>query len=464
MNNTIKSGPGGVLNMTEGKPYFMITRFALPVLLSQVFQQLYNTADTYIVGRFLGTKALAAVSSSGTLIFLIISLFIGFAMGSGVVISRFFGANDAQRVSKAVHTNVTIGLISSVILTVIGVLFTPTFLRWMNTTEEALPLAIQYFKFYFWGITTNMMYNMLKGIMNAVGDSKRPLYYLIFSSLLNIGLDLLFVAGFRWGVWSAAVATVISQGVSCVLCLIHLMQKGHIYTIEIKKLGIDREMLGLIVKYGIPSGIQNSVIGFANVIVQTQINSFGVQAMAAFGTYSKIEGFAFLPIMSFNMAITTFVGQNLGAGLKKRAKKGAAFGIAASVIMAAVIGVVFFLLAPHLIALFDPTPEVVAMGAQQAHIESLFYGMLAFTHAVASVCRGAGKALVPMFAMLGVWCVFRIAYILTVMKLFGEIKYVYTAYPVTWTITSIFFLIYFLRSNWVNGFDGKPRGKLSEDV
>ncbi|MBR6350628.1 MAG: MATE family efflux transporter, partial [Lachnospiraceae bacterium] len=400
MTETVKRGPRGVLNMTEGNPYKMIIRFALPVLLSQVFQQLYNTADTYIVGKFLGTGALAAVSSSGTLIFLITSLFIGFAMGAGVAISRFFGAGDNEKVSKAIHTKVAIGLISSVILTVIGVIFTPTFLRWMNTTEEVMPLAVQYFRYYFWGIITNMMYNILKGVLNSVGDSKRPLYYLIFSSLFNIGLDTLFVGVFHWGVWSAAVATVISQGVSCILCLVHLMQKGHVYTLEIKKIRIDMEMLKLIIKYGIPSGVSNSVIAFANVMVQTQINTFGYQAMAAFGTYSKIEGFAFLPIMSFTLAITTFVGQNLGAGLKDRAKKGSAFGIITAVIMAEIIGLIFYFLAPFLIALFDPTPEVVAMGVTQARTEALFYCMLAFSHTVAAVCRGAGKAFVPMFVQL----------------------------------------------------------------
>ena len=455
MTETVKRGPRGVLNMTEGNPYKMIIRFALPVLLSQVFQQLYNTADTYIVGKFLGTGALAAVSSSGTLIFLITSLFIGFAMGAGVAISRFFGAGDNEKVSKAIHTKVAIGLISSVILTVIGVIFTPTFLRWMNTTEEVMPLAVQYFRYYFWGIITNMMYNILKGVLNSVGDSKRPLYYLIFSSLFNIGLDTLFVGVFHWGVWSAAVATVISQGVSCILCLVHLMQKGHVYTLEIKKIRIDMEMLKLIIKYDIPSGVSNSVIAFANVMVQTQINTFGYQAMAAFGTYSKIEGFAFLPIMSFTLAITTFVGQNLGAGLKDRAKKGSAFGIITAVIMAEIIGLIFYFLAPFLIALFDPTPEVVAMGVTQARTEALFYCMLAFSHTVAAVCRGAGKAFVPMFVQLGIWCAFRIGYILVIMHTLGEIRYVYTAYPVTWSITAIIFLIYFLKSNWVNGFDKK---------
>ena len=452
--NRITQKTDGTLNMTEGSVYANILRFALPIFLSQVFQQLYNTADTLIVGRFLGTEALAAVSSSGNLIFMLISFVMGTSMGAGVVISRFFGANDEERVSTAIHTNVLVGLISSVFMTVFGVLLTPVFLRWMNVDSAVMPDAVQYFRYYFWGVSTVIMYNVLKGIMNAVGDSKRPLYYLIISSLLNIGLDCLFIGVFHWGVWAAAAATVISQFVSCILCLCHLLKKGHIYSIYLKKLRIHRQTLGLILKYGLPSGVQNSVIGFANVIVQSQINTFGTMAMAAFGTYAKIEGFAFLPIMSFTMAITTFIGQNLGAGDTQRAKKGASFGIISTVAMAEAIGVGIFFLAPYLIRLFDSSPEVVAFGTTQAHIEALFYGLLAFAHAVASVCRGAGKAFVPMTIMLTIWCIFRIGYIYTVMHFFGVIDFIYSAYPITWGLSDIIYLIYYLKSNWASSFSG----------
>ena len=306
--------------MTKGSPWKLITQFAVPVFLSQVFQQLYNTADALIVGRFLGDEALAAVSASGPLIFLLISFFTGLSMGAGVTISRYFGAGDYGHVSKAIHTDVMLGLLSGTVLTVVGVLLTPTFLRWMGTAPEVLPDAIAYFQYYFFGVLAVVMYNMCTSIMNALGDSKRPLYYLIISSLTNIVLDLLFIGGFGWGVWAAAVATTISQAVSMILCMIHLMKKGTIYQVELKQLHIDREMLGQIVRYGLPSGVQNSVIGFANVIVQSNINSFGKVAMAAYGAYSKLEGFAFLPVTSFTMALTTFVGQNLGAGLHDRAK------------------------------------------------------------------------------------------------------------------------------------------------
>ena len=444
-------------DMTQGNSYGHMVAFAMPVLLSQIFQQLYNTADTFIVGKFLGTDALAAVSSSGTLIFLLISFFMGTSMGAGVVISRYFGARDADNISRAVHTNIAFGLVSSVILTVFGVAFTPTFLRWMKTDPSVLPQATEYFRYYFLGAIAMIMYNVCRGIMNAVGDSRRPLYYLIFSSVLNVGLDVLFVGAFKWGVWSAAVATVISQAASVVLCCIQLMKKGQIYSVSLRKIRFHKDMMIEIVRYGLPSGIQNSVIGFANVIVQTQINSFGKFATAGYGVHAKIEGFAFLPITSFNMATTTFISQNLGAREFDRAKKGARFGILAATIAAEVIGVLNYVFAPALVGFFDSTPEVLDLGVRQARTVALFYCLLAFSHAIAAICRGAGKAFVPMTIMLSVWCVFRIIYIEAVVHLFHDISYIYWAYPITWGISSIIYMIYYKRSDWVHGFEHEKK-------
>lgn len=453
--------------MTVGNPYSQMISFALPILLSQVFQQLYNTADSLIVGQYLGTEALAAVSSSGTLIFLLVSFFNGTAMGAGVVISRYFGANNAENISKAIHTNILFGIVSGAFLTVIGVIFTPQFLVWMKTDPDVLPEAIEYFRYYFLGAIALVMYNICRGIMNAVGDSKRPLYYLIFSSILNIVLDVLFVGVFKWGVWSAAFATVISQLASVVLCMIYLCKKGNIFSVNLKKLRFHGDMLLEIIKYGLPSGVQNSVIAFANVIVQTQINSFGKFATAAYGTHAKIEGFAFLPMTSFNMATTTFISQNLGARQYERAKKGARFGIITAVILAELVGILVYIFAPQLISMFDDNAEVIRLGVQQARTASLFYFLLAFSHAVAAVCRGAGKAFVPMFIMLSVWCAIRIAYIEIIMHVFGDINLIYWAYPITWGISSVIYLIYYLCSDWIHGFDHekKPfllKRKLSE--
>ncbi len=442
-----------VKDMTQGNPYSQIIAFALPIFLSQVFQQLYNTADTLIVGRFLGTNALAAVSSSGTLIFLLVSFFNGTSMGAGIVVSKYFGAKDNDKISRAIHTNIVFSLLCGVVLTLVGVFLTPTFLVWMKTDPDVLPEAIEYFRYFFLGSLAMIMYNACRGIMSALGDSKRPLYYLIFSSLLNVALDVLFVAGFGWGVWSAAVATVLSQAASVVLCLRHLLVKDQIYSVQLKKLRIDKAMLLEILRYGLPAGVQNSVIAFANTIVQTQINSFGKYATAAYGTHGKIEGFAFLPIVSFNMAISTFISQNLGAGLYDRVKQGARFGTVAAVLMAELVGVLCYIFAPQLIGLFDSNAEVIRLGTMQARTVSLFFFLLAYSHSIAAVCRGAGKAFVPMFIMLGVWCVLRICYIAYVSHTFGELSYIYWAYPITWAISSVMYLIYYLKGNWIHGFD-----------
>ncbi len=448
-NNTVSN----VLDMTSGNPCSLILQFTMPILLSQVFQQLYNTADAFIVGKYLGTNALAAVTSSGNLIFLLVSFFMGLAMGGGVVISRYFGARDEQQVSRSVHTMIAFGLVSGVLLTIVGVLFTPALLIWMRTDPEVMPEAVEYFRYYFLGAIAMVMYNVCRSIMNALGDSKRPLYYLIFSSLVNIILDLLFIGGFHQGVWAAAAATVISQAASVALCMIYLLRKGNIYTVEIRSIRFHKAILSEILRYGLPSGVQNSVIAFANVIVQSQINSFGKLAMAGYGIHAKIEGFVFLPVTSFNMATTTFISQNLGARRYDRAKKGARFSILAAVLMAEAIGVLYYIFATQLIGIFDSTPGVIEYGATQARIVALFYFLLAFSHSIAAVCRGAGKAFVPMIIMLSIWCVLRIGYIIAVMRLIGEIRYVFWAYPLTWSISSVIYLIYYLFSDWVHGFE-----------
>lgn len=439
--------------MTVGNPTSLMVAFALPVFLSQVFQQLYNTADAFLVGKYLGTAALAAVTSSGTLIFLMTSFFIGISMGGGVVVSRYFGAGNKEQVMYAIHTLLALGVVSGVFLTVVGVLLTPAFLQWMQTDARVMPQAVSYFRCYFAGAVAMVMYNVCCSIMNALGDSKRPLYYLIFSSVFNVALDLLFLAVCDFGVWGAAVATVISQAASVVLCMVHLLKKGSVYSVQLSKIRIHKASLAKIVGNGLPAGVQNSVIALANVIVQSQINSFGEFAMAGYGIHSKIEGFAFLPITSFNMAGTTFISQNLGAGKHGRAKEGARFSIISAVILAEAIGVCYYLFAPRWIGIFDTTPGVVALGVRQARTVCLFYCLLAFSHSVAAVCRGAGKAFVPMCIMLFVWCVLRISYIIAVMHLFGEISLIYWAYPLTWGISSGIYLIYYLRSDWVHGFD-----------
>lgn len=432
-----------------------IVSFAIPLFLGHLFQQLYNAVDSLIVGNFLGSDALAAVSSSGSLIFLMIGFFGGIASGAGVVISKYYGAKDYEGLKKAVHTDVAFGLVAGLLLMVIGIFFAPKILVLMGTPAEVLPNSVMYFRTYFAGSMAFVMYNIVMGILQAVGDSKHPLYYLIFSSILNVVLDLLFVGVFHWGVASAALATAISQAASAILCFIRLTRIQDVYQVHIREIRFHSEMLNQIITIGLPSGMQNSIISFANIIVQTNINKFGVTAMAACGVYSRIEGFAFLPITCFAMSLTTFIGQNLGARQYERAKKGAAFGITCSVTLAELVGVLVYVLIPYFAAAFDQNPEVIAIATKQAHTEALFYCFLAFSHCIAGIMRGAGKSTVPMFVMLASWCVIRIAYITITVRFIPKIQVIFWAYPLTWAISSVIFLIYFLKADWIHSFEKK---------
>lgn len=441
------------VTMTDGPIWKRIISFAIPIFFGNVFQQLYNTVDSLIVGNFIGKDALAAVSSSGSLIFLMVGFFNGIAMGAGVSISRYYGAKQYDDMQESIHTDIAFGLCAAIILTIIGVTFTPHILELIGVPESVMPNSIAYFRTYFSGVITIIMYNIAVGILQAVGDSRHPLYYLIISSFTNMILDLLFVAIFKWGVASAALATVISQGLSAVLCYARLIRHDTVYRVSLKKIRFYPGKFQEVLSLGIPSGLQNSVISIANVVVQSRINIFDVSAVAGCGAYSKVEGFAFLPITCFSMALTTFVGQNLGAKQYDRAKKGAAFGIICSMLMAEVVGVCIYTFSPYLIALFNDDPEVIAYGVRQAHTEALFYCFLAFSHCIAGIMRGAGRAKVPMFTMLACWCLLRIIYITIAVKIIPDISVIFCAYPLTWFMSSVVFLIYFVKVDWVHGFE-----------
>ncbi len=445
-------------SLLQGPIWKGLLLFALPILLGQIFQQFYNVADAWVVGKYLPGPQYAAVTSTGSLVFLLVGFFGGISVGAGSVIARYYGANDIEKLRKTIHTTVLFGLFAGVLLTVIGVLFTPTILKWMSAPEDSIEYSIEYFRFYFLGGIAISMYNLSMGILRAVGDSKHPLYYLIFSSLVNIGLDLLFIGVFGWGVWSAALATTISQFVSCILCLFRLFRCKEVYQLKFKELRIDTYHLREIIRYGLPSGIQNSVIAFANVIVQTNINSFGSVAQAGCGTYAKLEGFAFLPITCFTMALTTFVSQNLGAKQYERTKKGATFGILCAIIMAEIIGVILIVFANPLAEVFiKDNPKAVEIAVEQARIESLFFCFLALSHCIAAILRGAGKPIAPMVIMLAVWCVLRVSYISILVPIIEKPWVIFSAYPLTWTVSSIIYLIYYFTSDWLHGFEKSDR-------
>lgn len=439
--------------MTTGPIWKRIIAFAVPLFFGNLFQQLYNTADSLIVGNFLGSSALAAVSSSGNLIFLLVGFFNGIAIGSGVVVAKYFGAGKFAMVKRAIHTITAFGLLSGMVLTVVGILAAPQILILMGTPAEVLPNSVTYFRIYFAGSLAFVMYNFLVGILQSVGDSRHPLIYLMISSVINIVLDLILVAGFHFGVGAAALATVISQVISALLCLRQLLKSPADYRLEVKKIRLDGIMLRHIISNGLPAGLQNSIISLANVVVQSNINKFGAMAVAGCGSYSKIEGFGFLPITCFALALTTFIGQNLGAKEYDRAKKGAVFGVVCSLSIAELVGIGIYLLSPYLIAGFNDTPQVISYGTAQAHTVTLFYFLLAFSHCMAGILRGAGKSAVPMFVMLICWCIIRVSYITIAVNFIHDIRVIFWAYPITWTLSSITFLIYFLKSDWLHAFE-----------
>lgn len=441
------------MRMTEGSIAGQMLRFAAPLFLGNLFQQLYNTADALIVGNMLGNDALAAVSATGTLVFLIISLFVGISAGAGVLISRYFGAQDYEKLEKAIHTNVAFSLVAGLLMTAFGVIFTPQLLTWMGTPSDVMDLSVTYIRIFFAGSLGLVLYNGLRGVMQAVGDGKNPLKYLIFCSCLNVVLDISFIGLFHTGVGGAALATIISQFLSGLLCLRRLMHTDEEYRVVLKKIRFHWPTLKLIVRYGLPSGIQNSVIAIANVVVQANINDFGKMAVAGCGAYSKIEGFAFLPITSFTISLTTFVGQNLGAREYGRAKKGARFGMLCAIIAAEAIGLLVYLLAPLLIRAFTDEPESIGFGVDKAHICSLFFCLLAASHGLAAVLRGAGKAVIPMISMLSFWCVIRVTFLHFMVPIYNSIDTVNWVYPLTWALSTVFLGIYYWRADWIHTFE-----------
>ncbi len=443
-------------SLTSGSIPGCILRFALPLFLGQLLQQFYNMADAWVIGNYASNEAFAAVSSGGSLTFLVIGFFNGIAVGGGVVISRYFGAKDWENTRLSVHTAFLFGLIASVAATVAGLTLVPQLLTWMGTPEEVLPYSLQYFRVYFGGVTTIIVYNICMSIMQALGDSLRPLYYLFISSVINVVLDLWFVAGLHWGVTGAAVATVIAQGISAMLCILKMTRdKNNATRLDLKALRWDKDMMARVIRQGLPTGVQNAVISLGNVVIQSNVNSFGAYAMSGLGAYSKIEGFAFLSVTAMSMTLPTFVSQNLGAGDISRAKKGAAFGILTGMLTAELTGVVIYLTAPQMLRLFIDSQEAISYGVIHARVDTLFYCMLALAHCSAGTLRGCGKSTVPMVVMLGCWCLLRSVYVTVILKFVHQFQMISWAYPLTWTVSCVFFVIYLLRLDWE-----KAAGKL----
>ena len=434
--------------MTEGSIWKNILLFSVPLILGNLLQQLYNTADSIIVGNFVGSNALAAVGSSGSPIFLLIGFSQGIAVGAGVVVSQFLGAKDKQDAQLSVHTSLALATILGAILTVGGIAISRTLLTAMNTPAEVLEDAVTYMQLYFGGVLFSVVYNMAAGILNAAGNSRRSLLYLGVASITNIILDLVLIAGLKLGVAGAAIATDISQLVSCVLSLRFLMRVDDDYHVNAKEIRVNKNMAGKIIKVGLPTGIQNMVISLSNILVQASVNGYGAAAMAGFAAYMKVDGFNILPIMSFSMAVTTFVGQNFGAGKMDRVKKGMWVTVLMSIAYTVLTGALLLWGQDPIMHLFTSDETVIAFGQQAMHYFCPFYWMLGILHSLAGTVRGTGKSVPPMVVLLVSLCLFRIVWIQFALSAFAGIEGVFILYPVSWGLGAVLMILYTWKGNW----------------
>lgn len=442
-------------DMTVGGIAGHLIAFSIPLLIGNVFQQLYNTVDSVVVGNYVGKQALAAVGSVGPIVNMLIGFFVGFSSGAGVLISRYYGAHDGEKVQRAVHTTVALTLLFCLGLSILGVVLTPFMLQAMKTPEDVIGEAETYLRIYFAGLTGLLLYNCGSGILRAVGDTRRPLYFLIFSALVNTVLDIVFVVVFHMGVAGVAIATVIAQLASSVLTLAVLMRTAGDYRIRLRKVRLDREMLGQICSLGFPSAVQLAVTAFSNVFVQSYINRFGSDCMAGWTSYNKIDAFALLPITSISMAATTFVGQNLGAGNPDRARKGTHTALALCEATTAVILVPLMVFAPQLIRLFNGEPEVGRYGILFIRMISPFYLLITINQVLAGSLRGAGDTRNCMFITLGSFVVFRQIYLFVVSKIWDTIVPVAFGYPAGWIVCSIIMVIYYRSGHWKKAISQK---------
>ena len=431
------------IDMTEGVIWKQLLLFAFPLMIGNLFQQFYNTVDSIVVGNFVGKDALAAVGSVGPIINSLIGFFSGLSTGAGVVISQSYGARNEHKVSCAVHTTLYMTFVLCIVATIIGVTLTPSMLHLMDTPADVFDQAAQYLRIYFSGICGLMVYNMGAGILRAVGDSKHPLYFLIFSACTNTVLDILFVAVFRWGIAGVAWATVIAQVLSAILVLILLSRTEGPYQFKPALLKMDYDILQEVIRLGLPAGIQQMITAFSNIFVQGYINAFGSSAMAGWSAYSKIDQFAILPMQSVALASTTFVGQNLGAQKLDRIKKGSktALLLSMAVSLAGIIPILIF--APYLVCLFNSDAAVVEFGTLFLRMMTPFYLACCFNQVYASILRGLGDAKAPMVIMLSSFVVFRQIYLYIMSRAFGTIQVVAMGYPAGWMVCSLLLAVYY---------------------
>lgn len=433
------------VDMTSGNIVSHILRFAFPLLLGNIFQQLYNTVDTWVVGNFASNEAYSAVGNVGPIINTLIGIFMGLASGAGVVISQFYGAHRKEDVQKAVHTSIVMTLALAVLFTGLGIVMVPFMLDLMNMPESVKPEAATYLNIYFAGIVGLMLYNMGAGILRAVGDSQRPFYYLVACAVINTVLDLVFVLYLDMGVAGVAWATVISQCVSAVLVIGNLMRSSSAVRIELKLLKLHWPTLKKIFSVGTPAALQMAVTSFSNVFIQSYVNFFGAEFMGGWTSFSKIEQFLLLPMSSISLACTTFVGQNLGSGQEARAKKGVSISMALSLGITTALGIPIVLLARPFVSFFNSKSEVVAYGTMLLQWLTPCYLLVCINGIHTSALRGAGNSKVPMIIQLLTYVAFRMVYMEIMSNVCNEIIPIVMGYPAGWLLAVIANGIYYRR-------------------
>lgn len=438
--------------MTEGGIGRHIISFALPLLMGNIFQQLYNTVDTWVVGNFVSNEAFSAVGTVGPVVNMLIGFFLGLSTGAEVVISQYYGAKLLNKVEDTVHTALAMTLVLSAIFTMAGLAMIPAMLKFMNTPPEVLPESTAYLTIYFSGMAGLMFYNMGSGILRAVGDSRHPFYYLVASATINIILDLTLVILFHLGVRGVAYATIISQGVSALMVILNLLHRKGCVRFRVKKLRLHADMLKKIIAVGFPAAVQMALTSFSNVFVQSYINYFGADCMSGWTAYSKLDQLVFLPVKSIALASTTFVGQNLGIGYVERAKKGVRTAAAISLCTTILIIIPIVVFAPNLTAFFNKKPEVVAYGTMMLRHISPFYVLSCINQTYSGALRGAGKSRGPMFIMLFSFVVFRQCYLYLLTRFVcNRVLPVIMGYPAGWLVCSVLTLIYYHASDISRG-------------
>lgn len=429
--------------MTEGNILRHIVNFALPLLIGNIFQQLYNTVDTWVVGNFVSNEAYSAVGTVGPIVNMLIGFFMGLSSGAGVIISQYYGAGQKEKVSETVHTAITMTLILAVVFTFLGIAMIPAMLNFMKMPDSVLPEATTYLTIYFAGLIGLMLYNMGAGILRAVGDSQRPFYYLVVCAVMNTVLDLVFVLVLGMGVEGVALATILSQGTSAVLVIINLLRTDNCIQLFPKKLRIHWAIMKKIFVVGIPAALQLAITAFSNIFVQSYINFFGENCMSGWTTYAKVDQLLWLPMQSIALAATTFVGQNLGKNQIDRAKQGVRtslfLAMAATVIM--MIPVLIF--ATPIVAFFNSKPEVVEYGSMLLRLLSPFYVLCCFNQVYAGALRGAGNTRAPMVIMLCSFVGFRQLYLFFMSGICNEIIPIAMSYPAGWLLCSLLTGLYY---------------------